>query len=131
MLILGKTPEGVLVVAEIERGQKHQAQVVTEFGSLVVLCDLDGKFQTGIVGQLTATYRDPIQWEFVPKVLKFAYLRPNGKWYLSGGEPELTNAGWVAADPVNEFALELDTRGTIPWQKSLFQRPNSKEGKVK
>lgn len=131
MKVLTKTLDNVLAVVEITRASMHTKSVLTDNGWVDVLCNLPENVAVGIVGQLTESYKDPIQWEFVPRVLRFAYLTPNGKWYLSSQKPELTETTWLPVDVNDEFALELDTRNTIPWQKSLFQRPNHKEEKVK
>lgn len=124
MLILGKTPDNVLVVAAIDRSHKHSARVITEFGALDVLCDLDDQYSPGIVGQLTQTYRDPIQWEFVPRGYKYAFMDENGVWSIAADAPELADAGWLYSESsAGVRTIPLDTKGTIPWRSSLFKRP--------
>jgi len=128
MLILGKTPDNVLVVAAIDRSQKHSAQVVTEFGRLDALCDLDGQYSPGIVGQLTQIYRDPIQWEFIPRGYKYAFMDNIGTWTIAEDAPTLTETGWVYGGPAGSLrTIPLNTKDTIPWSSSLFKRPDRKE----
>ena len=127
MLILGKTPDNVLVVAAIDRSQKHSAQVITEFGALDVLCDLDGQYSPGIVGQLTQIYRDPIHWEFIPMGYRYAFMDNVGIWTIAEDAPTLTETGWVYGGPAGSLrTIPLNTKDTIPWSSSLFKRPDRK-----
>lgn len=128
MLILGRTTENVLVVEKIERSQKHSSVIFSEtWGQLTVLCDLVGNINLGIVGQLTEAYKDPIHWEFVPKQFRFAYMNA-GVWYVTNKLPEVIGGAWTPAEGAKVEELELDTNGTIPWDKSLFRRPKAAQG---
>ena len=130
MKVLTKTPDNVLAVVEITRASMYSKSILTDNGWVDVLCDLPENVAVGIVGQLTESYKDPIQWEFVPKVYDFACMDADGKWYLADTKPkEKTDTNWVFPPLVKVVPIQLDTRNTIPWEKSLFERSKTKKDK--